>query len=184
MLPGLVCLRGCLCEGRQPPNIIRGLQSNRGWFHISQDTFSGETRCLTCTDVPAWLPELRMVLRDAETNLLADFKSPRRAQEHKFRRLVRVLCGEDDSAVVQSAGKGRFFWPAQQKVPVKQVVIGRVGIEFVRRLRALHVPIRVNNARIVCARAANKCTMALHSTRPLAGKGVEKESGVCLAPAS
>jgi hypothetical protein len=69
-------------------------------------------------------------------------------------------------------------------VPVKQVVIGRVGIEFVRRLRALQVPSRVNNARIVCAQAANKCTMALHSTRPLAGKGVEKESGVCLAPAS
>jgi len=94
-------------------------------------------RTHTCADVPARLPELRVVLRDAEADLLADLKAPGRAQEHELGRLVGVLRGQDDAAVVQPTRKWRLLGPAQHKVPVEEVVVCGVRIKLVRWLRAL-----------------------------------------------
>jgi len=46
---------------------------------------------LTCADVPARLPKLGVVLRNAEADFLADLKPPSWAQKHELGRLVRVL---------------------------------------------------------------------------------------------
>ena len=124
----------------------------------------------TCADVPARLPELRVVLGDAEADLLANLEAPGRAQEHELGRLVRVLRGEDDAAVVQPARKRGLLGPAKYKVPVKEVVVCGVCIELVRRLRALptQAGVRAAAARTARDQAQRQAGTAAHQLLDLA----------------
>ena len=91
----------------------------------------------TCSDIPAGLPQLGMVLRDREADLLADLKASRRRQKHELWRLVGILRWEDDAPVIQPSLEWRASRATQNKVPVEEVVLHRVRLKLRRRVRHL-----------------------------------------------